>query len=87
VHWDRKLTGRLAQALMCIHAIKGVGIGLGPEAAFRPWIRVHDEIVPPAGESAAAGAANEQRRWTRRRRDEWTGRPRHRVHETNLYAA
>ena len=53
VHWDRKLDGRLAQALMCIHAIKGVGIGLGPEAAFRPGSRVHDEIVPPAGDSAA----------------------------------
>lgn len=47
VQWDRKLDGRLAQALMCIHAIKGVGIGLGPEAAFRPGSRVHDEILPP----------------------------------------
>ncbi|MGE0444399.1 MAG: chorismate synthase [Vicinamibacterales bacterium] len=51
VQWDRKLDGRLAQALMCIHAIKGVGIGLGPGAAFRPGSRVHDEILPP-GESA-----------------------------------
>ena len=47
VQWDRKLDGRLAQAMMCIHAIKGVGIGLGPEAAFRPGSRVHDEILPP----------------------------------------
>ena len=29
VQWDRKLDGRLAQALMSIHAIKGVEIGLG----------------------------------------------------------
>jgi chorismate synthase len=49
VQWDRKLDGRLAQAIMCIHAIKGVGIGIGPEAAFHPGSRVHDEIVPPAG--------------------------------------
>ena len=33
VQWDRKLDGRLAQALMSIPAIKAVGIGLGPEVA------------------------------------------------------
>jgi chorismate synthase len=48
VQWDRKLDGRLAQALMCIHAIKAVGIGIGPEVAIRPGSRVHDEILPPA---------------------------------------
>jgi chorismate synthase len=48
VQWDRKLDGRLAQAMMCIHAIKGVGIGIGPEVAARPGSRVHDEILPPA---------------------------------------
>ena len=47
VQWDRKLDGRLAQAVMCIHAIKAVGIGLGPEVSFRPGSRVHDEILPP----------------------------------------
>jgi chorismate synthase len=46
VQWDRKLDGRLAQALMSIPAIKAVGIGIGPEAASRPGSRVHDEIVP-----------------------------------------
>src|SRR5215213_742793 len=51
VQWDRKLDGRLAQALMCIHAIKGVGVGLGPEVAMRPGSRVHDEIVPPDREA------------------------------------
>lgn len=45
VQWDRKLDGRLAQALMSIPAIKGVGIGIGPEAAARPGSRVHDEIL------------------------------------------
>jgi len=50
VQWDRKLDGRLAQALMSIPAIKAVGVGLGPEVANRPGSRVHDEIVPdPSG--------------------------------------
>jgi len=53
VQWDRKLDGRLAQALMCIHAIKGVGIGVGAAGAFRPGSRVHDEILPPADAGTA----------------------------------
>jgi chorismate synthase len=44
--WDRKLDGRLAQAVMSIPAIKGVGIGLGADSAARPGSRVHDEILP-----------------------------------------
>jgi chorismate synthase len=48
VQWDRKLDGRLAQALMSIPAIKGVGIGAGPRVAELPGSRVHDEIVPAA---------------------------------------
>ncbi len=42
VHWDRKLDGRLAGALMSIHAMKGVEIGLGFEAARRRGSGVHD---------------------------------------------
>ncbi len=53
VQWDRKLDGRLAQAVMCIQAIKGVGIGLGPDAAIRHGSRVHDEILPPQDSSSA----------------------------------
>ena len=53
VQWDRKLDGRLAQAIMCIHAIKGVGIGIGPEGAMRPGSRVHDEILPPGDDPAS----------------------------------
>jgi chorismate synthase len=52
VQWDRKLDGRLAQAMMCIHAIKGVGIGMGPEVVLRPGSRVHDEILPPSSGAA-----------------------------------
>ena len=57
VQWDRKLDGRLAQALMSIPAIKAVGIGLGPEAAARPGSRVHDEIVPDVSGPRATGVA------------------------------
>jgi chorismate synthase len=46
VQWDRKLDGRLAQALMSIPAIKAVGIGRGPRVAEIPGSRVHDEILP-----------------------------------------
>ena len=58
VQWDRKLDGRLAQALMCIHAIKAVGIGIGPEVAVRPGSRVHDEILPPAAKAAVVRPTN-----------------------------
>jgi chorismate synthase len=49
VQWDRKLDGRLAQALMSIPAIKAVGIGRGPAVASLPGSRIHDEILPPEG--------------------------------------
>ncbi len=55
--WDRKLDGRLAQALMSIPAIKAVGVGLGPEAAARPGSRVHDEIVRDQSGTRATGLA------------------------------
>jgi len=42
--WDRKLDGRLAQALMSIQAMKGVEIGLGFEMTRRRGSQVHDEI-------------------------------------------
>jgi chorismate synthase len=45
VQWDRKLDGRLAQALMSIQAIKGVEIGDGWAGAARPGSRVHDPIT------------------------------------------
>ena len=45
VQWDRKLDGRLAQALMSVQAIKGVSIGDGFEVAARRGSTVHDPIV------------------------------------------
>jgi chorismate synthase len=44
VQWDRKLDGRLAQALMSIHAIKAVEIGIGFEVSRRRGSEVHDAI-------------------------------------------
>jgi chorismate synthase len=48
VHWDRRLTGRLAGALMSIHAMKGVEIGEAFANAKLPGTEVHDEIVRDA---------------------------------------
>jgi chorismate synthase len=42
--WDQKLDGRLAQAIMSIHAVKAVAIGSGLEASSLPGSEVHDEI-------------------------------------------
>ena len=42
--WDRKLDGRLAQAVMAVQAIKGVEIGMGFEAARKRGSQVHDPI-------------------------------------------
>lgn len=44
VQWDRKLDGRLAQALMSIQAIKGVEAGIGFAAGSMPGSKTHDEI-------------------------------------------
>ncbi len=44
VHWDRKLDGMLAQALMSIQAVKGVEIGDGFEVAGRLGSAAHDPI-------------------------------------------
>ena len=44
IQWDRRLDGRLAQALMSIQAIKGVEAGLGFEMSKRSGSEVMDEI-------------------------------------------
>jgi chorismate synthase len=44
VHWDRRLDGLLAGALMSIPGIKAVGIGDGLLSASRPGSQAHDEI-------------------------------------------
>ena len=44
VQWDRKLDGRIAQAMMSIHAMKGVEIGEAFANAAKSGSQVHDEI-------------------------------------------
>lgn len=55
ISWDRKLDGRIAQALMSIQAMKGVEIGMGFDAARRPGSEVHDAIASDANAERAGG--------------------------------
>ena len=55
VSWDRKLDGRLAQAVMSVHAIKGVEIGPAFTNAGRPGSRVHDAILRDESRTRAGG--------------------------------
>src|ERR1022692_1584978 len=56
VHWDRRLDGRLAGAMMSIQAMKGVEIGDGFTTAARRGSEAHDEIEP--GESGLRRRTN-----------------------------
>ncbi|HZW26982.1 MAG TPA: chorismate synthase, partial [Trueperaceae bacterium] len=49
VQWDRKLDGRLAQAVMSVPAMKACEIGDGWRAATLPGSEVHDAIVDRQG--------------------------------------
>jgi chorismate synthase len=44
VAWDERIDGRLAQAIMSIQAMKGVGVGDGFDLAGRVGSKAHDEI-------------------------------------------
>ncbi|MDQ0203528.1 chorismate synthase [Pectinatus haikarae] len=44
IQWDKRLDGRLAQALMSIQAIKAVEIGDGLAYAYNPGSKMHDEM-------------------------------------------
>ena len=57
VHWDRKLDGRLAQAIMSINAVKAVEIGDGVAGAGMRGSLVQDIILP--------ASAWERRKWER----------------------
>lgn len=50
VQWDRKLDGQLAQAVMSIHAVKGVEIGEGFANAQKFGSAVHDPFGTSRGE-------------------------------------
>ena len=49
VHWDRRLDGRLAAALMSIQAVKGVEIGEGFAGAARPGSQVRTNFIKNMG--------------------------------------
>ncbi|MFP5262530.1 MAG: chorismate synthase [Blastocatellia bacterium] len=53
--WSRKIDGRLAQAIMCVPAVKAVEIGAGVEASRAAGSQIHDEI----------GYNDSERRFTR----------------------
>ncbi|MBM3139957.1 MAG: chorismate synthase [Chloroflexi bacterium] len=57
VHWDRRVDGRLAQAIMSINAVKAVEVGEGVAGAALPGSQVQDVILP--------AAAWERRPWER----------------------
>lgn len=44
VHWDRKIDGKIAQAIMSIPGVKSVEVGAGTEAAELLGSRMHDEV-------------------------------------------
>jgi chorismate synthase len=52
--WNEKLDGRIAQAVMSIHAIKAVEIGTGVANAGKLGSEVHDEIFYGSGPFATA---------------------------------
>ena len=53
VSWDRRLDGRLGQAMLSIPAVKGVEIGMGFETARRTGSEVHDEMDAELGRTRA----------------------------------
>jgi chorismate synthase len=58
VHWDRKIDGLLAQALMSIHAVKAVEIGEGIEVAGLRGSVAHDPIEWDAAERTYRRSSN-----------------------------
>ncbi len=43
-HWDKRLNGKIAGALMSVHTVKSVEIGLGKRVSEIPGSEVHDQI-------------------------------------------
>jgi chorismate synthase len=62
VSWDRKLDGRLGQALLSIPAVKGAEVGDAFTAARRRGSEVHDAIVPAPGRSLTGGTGRSSNR-------------------------
>jgi chorismate synthase len=58
VHWDRRLDGALAAAVMSINIVKGVEFGLGFEQTRRFGSAVHDVIEGRAGDGTWVHRSN-----------------------------
>lgn len=56
IQWDRRLDGKLAQAIMSIQAMKGVEIGDGFATAGRRGSEAHDEILATDGAQQQDGS-------------------------------
>ena len=81
VQYDRKLDGRIAQAVVSINAFKGVEIGIGFEAGTIRGSQVHDEIM--YDEERGYHRATNRLGGLRRRHDERRANRRARRHETD----
>lgn len=58
IQWDRKLDGKLAQAILSIPAMKAMGIGRGVESALLRGSALHDEIFYSVDEGLHRGSNN-----------------------------
>ncbi len=58
IQWDRKLDGRLAQAILSIPAMKAMGFGHGVDSASTPGSALHDEIFYSPAEGLHRGSNN-----------------------------
>ena len=66
VHWDRKLDGRLAQAVLSIPSVKGVEIGTAFENARKLGTQVQDEIFAMTNDEQSPHPASHVTRHTNR---------------------
>jgi chorismate synthase len=62
VSWDRRLDGRIAQAIMSINAVKGVEIGAGFALAGLKGSQAHD-VIEPSPLSVIASEAKQSLPW------------------------
>ena len=85
MHWDRRLDGRLAGALMGIQAIKGVEVGDGFTTARRRGSAAHDEIE--TGDGRPDPAPHRARRRHRGRHEHRRGAARPRGDEADQHRA
>ena len=58
IQWDRKLDGRLAQAILSIPAMKAMGFGRGVDSASTLGSALHDEIFYSSSKGLYRGSNN-----------------------------